>query len=65
LKAQKPDHANSATIYYAWVAREQGCAFLDAGSVIVSSELDGIHFEADEHRKLGLAVAEQVRALLK
>src|SRR5690349_8049950 len=39
--------------HYARVAREQGCAFLDAGSVIVSSELDGIHFEAGEHRKLG------------
>jgi lysophospholipase L1-like esterase len=51
--------------HYARVAREQGCAFLDAGSVIVSSELDGIHFETGEHRKLGLAVAEQVRTLLK
>jgi lysophospholipase L1-like esterase len=50
--------------HYARVAREQGCAFLDAGSVIVSSELDGIHFESAQHRKLGLAVAERVRALL-
>lgn len=50
--------------HYARVASEQGCAFLDAGSVIVSSALDGIHFEAGEHRKLGLAVAERVRAML-
>ena len=51
--------------HYARVAQEQGCAFLDAGSVIVSSELDGIHFESGEHRKLGQAVAERVRTLLK
>lgn len=50
--------------HYARVANEQGCAFLDAASVIVSSDLDGIHFEASEHRKLGLAVADKVRALL-
>lgn len=50
--------------HYARVASEQGCPFLDAGRVIVSSKLDGIHFEADEHQKLGLAVAERVRALL-
>jgi len=50
--------------HFARVAREAGCAFLDAGSVIVSSPLDGIHFEAAEHQKLGRAVAEKVRAVL-
>ena len=40
------------------------CPLLDAGAVIVSSDLDGIHFEAEEHRKLGLAAAERVRELL-
>jgi hypothetical protein len=38
-----------------------GCAFLDAGEVMASSDLDGIHFEADEHRKLGVAVARAAR----
>lgn len=50
--------------HYARVAEEQGCAFLDAGSVIRSSDLDGIHFEASEHTKLGHAVAAKVRELL-
>ncbi|MEA2530751.1 MAG: hypothetical protein QOG89_2395, partial [Thermomicrobiales bacterium] len=36
----------------------------DAGDVIRSSDLDGIHFEADEHRKLGEAVAGEVKRLL-
>jgi hypothetical protein len=37
---------------------------MDAGEVIVSSPLDGIHFEAAEHRKLGEAVAARVRDIL-
>lgn len=49
---------------YARVAAEQGCAFFDTGTVIVSSELDGIHFEAGEHAKLGRAVAGEVGKLL-
>jgi len=50
--------------HYRRVAAERGCAFLDAGSVIVSSDVDGIHFDPPEHAKLGRAVAERVKALL-
>ena len=50
--------------HFARVAGESGCAFLDAGSVIVSSPLDGIHFEAGEHGKLGQAVAAKAKALI-
>jgi hypothetical protein len=46
------------------VAQERGCAFLDTGQVIVSSDLDGIHLEASEQKKLGVAVAAGVRELL-
>jgi lysophospholipase L1-like esterase len=49
---------------YQRVANSYGCAFLDAGDVIVSSDLDGVHFEASEHQKLGRAVAEVVRRML-
>jgi lysophospholipase L1-like esterase len=38
--------------------------FFDAGSVIRSSEIDGIHLEAEEHRKLGIAIAAEVRRVL-
>ncbi len=51
-------------VEYARMAGERGVAFLDAGQVIVSSDIDGIHFEVDEHRKLGEAVAAKVRELL-
>ena len=50
--------------HYRRVAGERGCAFLDTGQVIVSSDLDGIHFEPAEHRKLGLAVADRVREMV-
>jgi hypothetical protein len=50
--------------HYWRVARSYGCHFLDTSKVIVSSDLDGIHFEAGEHRKLGVAVAARVREIL-
>ena len=51
--------------HYQRVARNYGCHFLDASKVVVSSDLDGVHFEADQHRKLGQAVAARVREILK
>jgi lysophospholipase L1-like esterase len=50
--------------HYRRVAEEQGCDFLDTSEVIVSSNIDGIHFEVSEHQKLGKAVADQVRRIL-
>lgn len=48
---------------YAEVARAQGVGFLDAGAVIESSPVDGVHFDAAAHAALGRAVADSVRAL--
>lgn len=50
--------------HYRRVAAEMGCDFLDTADIIVSSPIDGIHFEAQEHRKLGEAVAARVRQIL-
>jgi lysophospholipase L1-like esterase len=50
--------------HYRRVAQERGCAFLDTAPVIVSSDLDGIHFEAGEHARLGRAVAGKVREIV-
>ena len=49
--------------HYQRVAGEYLCAFLDAGQVIVSSDLDGVHFEADQHSRLGRAVAGKVKEI--
>jgi lysophospholipase L1-like esterase len=43
--------------YFMAMAKEIGVHFLDAGKVIKSSPADGIHLEAEEHRKLAEAVA--------
>ncbi len=51
--------------HYRRVAKELGCAYLDTSVVIVSSQLDGIHFEGEEHRKLGKAVAVKVKELIE
>lgn len=51
--------------YFRLAAQWQNVAYYDAGSVIVSSEKDGIHFDADEHRKLGEGLADEVRLLIE
>jgi lysophospholipase L1-like esterase len=49
--------------YYRLAAGWYDLPFFDAGAVIVSSEKDGIHFDLEEHRKLGEALADDVRRL--
>jgi lysophospholipase L1-like esterase len=50
--------------HYRTVATEYNVAFFDTASVIRSSDIDGIHFEAEEHAKLGRAVTHEVLALI-
>ena len=42
---------------YRDVASELGCHFFDAGSVTPASAVDGIHLDADQHQRLGRALA--------
>jgi lysophospholipase L1-like esterase len=49
--------------YYRLAAGWYDLPFFDAGAVIVSSEKDGIHFDPEEHRKLGEALADEVHRL--
>jgi lysophospholipase L1-like esterase len=44
-------------------AKAREVAFLDAGTFIESSAIDGIHYGAEMHEKLGNAVAEMLRDL--
>jgi lysophospholipase L1-like esterase len=50
--------------HYAEISRQYGCEFLDAGSVIRVSDVDGLHFDPDAHEKLGKMVADTVRKLV-
>ncbi|MEM7670616.1 MAG: SGNH/GDSL hydrolase family protein [Pseudomonadota bacterium] len=45
-------------------ATSMNAHFLDAGAFIKSSDLDGIHFDAEEHRMLGETVTEAVQGIL-
>jgi lysophospholipase L1-like esterase len=42
---------------YERVAQMYGCLFLDAGRIIQAVELDGVHLDAENHKRLGASVA--------
>jgi lysophospholipase L1-like esterase len=46
------------------IADMYGCELFDTSTVIKSSDIDGIHFEKDAHKKLGEAVARIVNMIL-
>lgn len=46
------------------VAESSGAAFFDVGAVTSADGVDGIHLSEAAHRRIGLAVADQVRAIL-
>lgn len=50
--------------YFETVAKANGVAFFDAGTVVRSSDEDGLHMQADQHRILGEKVAEIVKKML-
>ena len=43
------------------VAQECGCSYFDAGSVTETSRVDGVHLDEDQHKTLGLALAEVIK----
>ncbi len=50
---------------FAKVAHELKCPFLDLARIATSSPVDGIHFDVENQGKIGTAIAEKVRAILK
>jgi lysophospholipase L1-like esterase len=50
---------------YRKIAEAAGVSFFDAGSVIQTDGSDGVHFTGETQRKLGGAMTEQVRTILK
>ena len=55
--------SSGLAVGYAAVAKAHGAAFLDAGAVIASSPVDGVHFDADQHAALGRAVAAKLNSM--
>jgi lysophospholipase L1-like esterase len=50
---------------YRQIATELVCGFFDAEQVTSSSVVDGVHLDRDQHAKLGKALTEPVRAILR
>jgi lysophospholipase L1-like esterase len=49
---------------YRKVCEELGCMFFDSGTVITTSEMDGVHLDADQHLTLGRALGKVVSSFL-
>lgn len=47
------------------VAADRSVAYLNAGDVIESSPIDGVHWSPQAHRAIGQAIAESVKGLIK
>ena len=46
------------------VVRDAGCHFFDAGSVTERSKVDGVHLDEDQHHRLGIALATEVKRII-
>ncbi|MEQ1828754.1 MAG: SGNH/GDSL hydrolase family protein [Pirellula sp.] len=46
------------------VARDTHCHFFDAGSVVQTSSLDGVHLDQPQHAQLGVAIAKETKRIL-
>ncbi|TNF21889.1 MAG: lipolytic enzyme, G-D-S-L [Rhodobacteraceae bacterium] len=57
------DHGPGLAPALAALAEARGVAFFDAGSVIATSAVDGVHFEPEAHRVLGEALAGVIGAM--
>ncbi|HPE60930.1 MAG TPA: SGNH/GDSL hydrolase family protein [Thiolinea sp.] len=62
-RCQGMEKSRAFACCYAARATESGCYFFDAGSVIATSPVDGVHLSAESHRILGAALAAQVRLI--
>ncbi|MEN3186564.1 MAG: SGNH/GDSL hydrolase family protein [Atribacterota bacterium] len=50
--------------YYEVTAQWYKCHFLDAGKVVRTSTLDGVHWEEEENKKFARALAQEIRQFL-
>lgn len=50
---------------YKQIASDLGCCYFDANTVTPASVVDGVHLDADQHGKLGRAIAEVVSEVLR
>lgn len=51
-------------VFFEGVAKTYGTAYFDAGTIVKSSDEDGLHLQADQHEILGKKIAKLVKELL-
>jgi len=49
---------------YKIAAKALGVDYLDAGTIVKSSDIDGLHLDADQHGLLGKAIADVVKKVI-
>jgi lysophospholipase L1-like esterase len=49
---------------YSEIATHWGIEFFDAGDVIATSPIDGVHFEREAHQNLGTALARKITKIM-
>lgn len=55
---------NELATYYAKLAAEEGCMYLDAGQIVKISNDDGVHIEAESHKNLAQAIAPIIEKMI-
>ncbi len=50
---------------YRRVTEANTCHYFDSNEVMVVSAVDGVHIDASNHKKLGMAVADKVKSIFK
>ena len=51
--------------YYAPVADSLGIDFFDAGKIVKTNTLDGVHWNAAQHEEFGKAISRRILTLLE
>lgn len=59
------EKSGALATHYALRAAELGCAFFDAGTVVKSCPVEGIHWQVEEHGKMAIAIAPTIITLLR
>ncbi len=60
-----PEKSRGFSKHYRRVADKYGCGLVDLAELVSVSAIDGIHFEASEHEKIGREVGARAKALLR
>lgn len=55
-----PEKSKGLTALYEEIAKRNGCAFFDVGSVAKTTDIDGVHFDMRAHKAIGKSIAKEV-----